>query len=194
MEISNKNSNVNNFNNPQSPIPILITEAENNESKNTARKLFFESNNLTDNGIPISNSKNGNSYKNGNGHARFLVGDDQDTPDVLLRRYNNDTGQQSNVNGTSVVSPSGTQFTVTPVPGTSSYYSDDPGSPRDAFDPLLTPPSGFWNAFSFSDPNAQLTVQSIASMGMGCTDGKKLYLRRVPTTASELMSMVNPVA
>ncbi|XP_065344057.1 sodium- and chloride-dependent GABA transporter ine isoform X1 [Cloeon dipterum] len=82
---------------------------------------------------------------------------------------------------------SGTQFTVTTV------RTPDP-VPDTKQEPLLTPPHGLWNAFNFSDPATQLTVQSIASMGMGCTDGKKLYLRRVPTTASELISMVNPIA
>lgn len=84
----------------------------------------------------------------------------------------------------SVTGVSGTQFTVTTVRTPDDVHVKEP---------LLTPP-GLWNAFTFSDPATQLTVQSIASMGMGCTDGKKLYLRRVPTTASELISMVNPIA
>jgi len=96
-----------------------------------------------------------------------------------------DDHQQHLQMASAVTGASGTQFTVTTV-----------RTPEDvhAKEPLLTPPSGLWNAFTFSDPATQLTVQSIASMGMGCSDGKKLYLRRVPTTASELISMVNPIA
>jgi len=45
-----------------------------------------------------------------------------------------------------------------------------------------------WNAFSLSDPNAQLTVKSITSVGLGSTDGRNLYVRRVPSSASILIS------
>jgi hypothetical protein len=79
------------------------------------------------------------------------------------------------------------KFTVTCV----RRGTDDCGgkSPPPASEPLLSPG---WNAFSFSDPETQLTVHSIASIGMGSTDGKKMYIRRVPTTASEILSIVNP--
>lgn len=82
------------------------------------------------------------------------------------------------------------QLTVTSLRSlrsANSYMGTDDG--QGVGDPLLSPT---WNAFAFSDPSAQLTVQSIASIGMGSTDGRKLYLRRVPTTASELMNFVNP--
>ncbi|XP_026834628.1 sodium- and chloride-dependent GABA transporter ine isoform X1 [Drosophila erecta] len=36
------------------------------------------------------------------------------------------------------------------------------------------------------------SVRSLASIGIGSTDGRKLVIRRVPTTANELFDMVNP--
>ncbi|CAG7725372.1 unnamed protein product [Allacma fusca] len=45
-----------------------------------------------------------------------------------------------------------------------------------------------WNAFALSDPTAQLTVKSIASLGLGSSDGRNLYVRRVPSSASILIN------
>ena len=45
-----------------------------------------------------------------------------------------------------------------------------------------------WNAFTVSDPATQLTVKSIASLGLGSSDGRNLYVRRVPSSASILIN------
>lgn len=36
------------------------------------------------------------------------------------------------------------------------------------------------------------SVRSLASIGMGCTDGRKLVIRRVPTSPTELFHLVRP--
>ena len=42
-----------------------------------------------------------------------------------------------------------------------------------------------------SDPQAQLTVRSMASIGLGSSDGRKIHLRRVHTTGAE--SLFSPL-
>lgn len=37
-----------------------------------------------------------------------------------------------------------------------------------------------------------MSVRSLASIGMGSTDGRKMVIRRVPTSPNELFSLVNP--
>jgi hypothetical protein len=118
-------------------------------------------------------------FEKTNGHSQNGGHHDHPEDDHLASPSAPGESQRASVTGVS-----GTQFTVTTVRTPDDVHLKEP---------LLTPP-GMWNAFTFSDPATQLTVQSIASMGMGCSDGKKLYLRRVPTTASELISMVNPIA
>jgi hypothetical protein len=36
------------------------------------------------------------------------------------------------------------------------------------------------------------SVRSLASIGMGCTDGRKMVIRRVPTSPTELLHLVRP--
>lgn len=36
------------------------------------------------------------------------------------------------------------------------------------------------------------SIRSLASIGMGCTDGRKLVIRRVPTSPTELFHLVRP--
>lgn len=36
------------------------------------------------------------------------------------------------------------------------------------------------------------SVRSLASIGMGCTDGRKMVIRRVPTSPTELFHLVRP--
>lgn len=54
-----------------------------------------------------------------------------------------------------------------------------------------------WASF-FPDPHGQrpltdlVSVRSLASIGMGSTDGKKLTIRRVPTSPSELLNLADP--
>lgn len=36
------------------------------------------------------------------------------------------------------------------------------------------------------------SVRSLASIGMGCTDGKKMVIKRVPTSPTELFHLVRP--
>lgn len=54
-----------------------------------------------------------------------------------------------------------------------------------------------WASFTFPDPNARplshvVSVRSLASIGMGSTDGKKLTIRRVPTSPTELLNIADP--
>lgn len=36
------------------------------------------------------------------------------------------------------------------------------------------------------------SIRSLASIGMGCTDGRKMVIRRVPTSPTELFHLVRP--
>lgn len=55
-------------------------------------------------------------------------------------------------------------------------------------------------SFVFSDSGSQMSqrfndtvsMRSLASIGMGSTDGRKMIIRRVPTSPNELMNIVNP--
>ncbi|XP_054272616.1 sodium- and chloride-dependent GABA transporter ine-like [Macrosteles quadrilineatus] len=57
-----------------------------------------------------------------------------------------------------------------------------------------------WASFTFPDPSSTMgrplsdvvSVRSLASIGMGSTDGKKLTIRRVPTSPTELLNIVEP--
>lgn len=51
----------------------------------------------------------------------------------------------------------------------------------------------------FSDSGSQyskfpdaLSMRSLASIGMGSTDGRRMVIRRVPTSPNELLNLVNP--
>lgn len=55
------------------------------------------------------------------------------------------------------------------------------------------------NSYVFSDSNGSgkmysdaISIRSLASIGMGSTDGRKMIIRRVPNTPAELLSIVNP--
>lgn len=65
------------------------------------------------------------------------------------------------------------------------------------------PPASSWASIVFSDmsPNQSpargpfpdsVSIRSLASIGMGSSDGRKLTIRRVPTSPSELLNMVHP--
>lgn len=63
------------------------------------------------------------------------------------------------------------------------------------------PPAASWASIVFSDGNGQthvrpfpesVSIRSLASIGMGSSDGRKLTIRRVPTSPSELLNMVHP--
>lgn len=45
---------------------------------------------------------------------------------------------------------------------------------------------------SESGTNYAPSVRSLASIGMGCTDGRKMVIRRVPTSPTELFHLVRP--
>uniref|UniRef100_A0A1B6CQI5 Transporter n=2 Tax=Clastoptera arizonana TaxID=38151 RepID=A0A1B6CQI5_9HEMI len=58
-----------------------------------------------------------------------------------------------------------------------------------------------WASFTFHEgPNSNflrpmsdvISIRSLASIGMGSTDGKKLTIRRVPTSPNELLNIVEP--
>lgn len=62
-------------------------------------------------------------------------------------------------------------------------------------------PAASWASVVFSDGNGQtyvrpfpesVSIRSLASIGMGSSDGRKLTIRRVPTSPSELLNMVHP--
>ncbi|XP_076235987.1 solute carrier family 6 member inebriated [Calliopsis andreniformis] len=63
------------------------------------------------------------------------------------------------------------------------------------------PPAASWASIVFADGNGQthvrpfhdsVSIRSLASIGMGSSDGRKLTIRRVPTSPSELLNMVHP--
>ncbi|XP_078053532.1 solute carrier family 6 member inebriated isoform X1 [Augochlora pura] len=63
------------------------------------------------------------------------------------------------------------------------------------------PPAASWASILFADGNGQahvrpfpdsMSIRSLASIGMGSSDGRKLTIRRVPTSPSELLNMVHP--
>ncbi|XP_046475468.1 sodium- and chloride-dependent GABA transporter ine isoform X1 [Neodiprion pinetum] len=61
-------------------------------------------------------------------------------------------------------------------------------------------PATSWASIIFSDAASQsgkpfpdsVSIRSLASIGMGSSDGRKLTIRRVPTSPSELLNMVHP--
>nr|XP_003701849.2 PREDICTED: sodium- and chloride-dependent GABA transporter ine isoform X1 [Megachile rotundata] len=62
-------------------------------------------------------------------------------------------------------------------------------------------PATSWASIVFADGNGQhhvrpfpesVSIRSLASIGMGSSDGRKLTIRRVPTSPSELLNMVHP--
>lgn len=61
-------------------------------------------------------------------------------------------------------------------------------------------PATSWASIVFSDAASQsgrpfpdsVSIRSLASIGMGSSDGRKLTIRRVPTSPSELLNMVHP--
>ncbi|CAH0746844.1 unnamed protein product [Bemisia tabaci] len=66
---------------------------------------------------------------------------------------------------------------------------------------LVIPTSPSLASFAFGDsPNSNLlrplsqvvSVRSLASIGMGSTDGKKMTIRKVPTSPSELLNIADP--
>ncbi|CAK9826613.1 Sodium- and chloride-dependent GABA transporter ine [Anthophora retusa] len=63
------------------------------------------------------------------------------------------------------------------------------------------PPAASWASIVFSEGNGQthvrpfpdsVSIRSLASIGMGSSDGRKLTIRRVPTSPSELLNLVHP--
>jgi solute carrier family 6 (neurotransmitter transporter, taurine) member 6 len=52
---------------------------------------------------------------------------------------------------------------------------------------LILNDSGSTRLFSHAS-----SVKSLASIGMGSTDGRKMVIRRVPNSPSELLSYINP--
>lgn len=57
---------------------------------------------------------------------------------------------------------------------------------------------GRTSSFVFSDLGSgklisdATSIRSLASIGIGSTDGRKMIVRRVPTSPSELLSIMNP--
>ena len=57
--------------------------------------------------------------------------------------------------------------------------------------PMITSPDPAWrSSLCFSD-GSHVSVRSLASVGMGSTDGRKVTIRRVPTSPIELFNIVN---
>ena len=58
--------------------------------------------------------------------------------------------------------------------------------------PMITSPDPAWrSSLCFSDAASHVSVRSLASVGMGSTDGRKVTIRRVPTSPIELFNIVN---
>lgn len=98
----------------------------------------------------------------------------------------------------------------TPVPANLS----DPGSPprmpsikslancEEALSPHLYPmnhgvlmspvPSNINGVYGLAEAKSQMSVRSTVSIGMGSSDGRKVTIRRVPTSPSELLNIINP--
>ncbi|XP_063984488.1 sodium- and chloride-dependent GABA transporter ine [Diachasmimorpha longicaudata] len=67
---------------------------------------------------------------------------------------------------------------------------------------VYQPPGGGWASIVFPDATGHtrntngfpdsVSIRSLASIGMGSSDGRKLTIRRVPTSPSELLNMVHP--
>lgn len=54
-----------------------------------------------------------------------------------------------------------------------------------------------WKAENSSKPisetgSVRSDIRSLAAIGMGSTDGKKMIIRRVPTSPAELFNIINP--
>lgn len=62
------------------------------------------------------------------------------------------------------------------------------------------PANASWASFTFTQEASNylrplsdvVSVRSLASIGMGSTDGRKLTIRRVPTSPTELLNLANP--
>lgn len=62
------------------------------------------------------------------------------------------------------------------------------------------PANASWASFTFTQETQNylrplsdvVSVRSLASIGMGSTDGRKLTIRRVPTSPTELLNLANP--
>ncbi|XP_066998089.2 sodium- and chloride-dependent GABA transporter ine [Anabrus simplex] len=58
---------------------------------------------------------------------------------------------------------------------------------------LHTPQPNFWrNSFTYSDAASHVSMRSLASIGMGSTDGRKVTIRRVPTSPGDLLNIATP--
>jgi hypothetical protein len=57
--------------------------------------------------------------------------------------------------------------------------------------PIIATPGPNWrSSFCFSEAASHISVRSLASIGMGSTDGRKVTIRRVPTSPIELFNVV----
>lgn len=57
--------------------------------------------------------------------------------------------------------------------------------------PIMATPRPNWrSSFCFSETASHISVRSLASIGMGSTDGRKVTIRRVPTSPTELFNVV----
>lgn len=57
------------------------------------------------------------------------------------------------------------------------------------YEQVITYPEG---SESGTNHYGAASVRSLASIGMGCTDGRKMVIRRVPTSPTELFHLVRP--
>lgn len=57
--------------------------------------------------------------------------------------------------------------------------------------PIIATPGPNWrSSFCFSEAASHISLRSLASIGMGSTDGRKVTIRRVPTSPTELFNIV----
>ncbi|XP_026758110.1 sodium- and chloride-dependent GABA transporter ine-like [Galleria mellonella] len=119
---------------------------------------------------------------------------------IHVDHYNNQAGENSKLLGlnapTPIVTPSGQMRKVKSF--TDTHRIHDVGAASGAASarclrPYDKPevnsyPEGSESGTNYGAPS----VRSLASIGMGCTDGRKMVIRRVPTSPTELFHLVRP--
>lgn len=100
-------------------------------------------------------------------------------------------------NGLSTMNPDSNSILATssPIVGEANYSQIIPSPPSNL--QFLLPRS---ESYVFNDGGSgklfsdAASIRSLASIGVGSTDGRKMIIRRVPNSPAELLSIVNPPA
>ncbi|KAI5633104.1 sodium:neurotransmitter symporter family domain-containing protein [Phthorimaea operculella] len=117
---------------------------------------------------------------------------------IHVDQYDDPDGDQSKLldlhNPIPTVTPSGQMRKVKSF--TDTHRIRDPSAASGAasarslrpYEPVTLNPEGSECGTNYYAPS----VRSLASIGMGCTDGRKMVIRRVPTSPTELFHLVRP--